>query len=121
MRGALEERSSAINQHWRNANCAAESHVGATCLWLRLVKELHFYAGDFDQVVIVELFGLPAKRDTIDARKHGAFNMGDKKSGRASRNDGNLHTWLADCREVLDQIESAACGGTGQHLNRRIP
>ena len=84
---------------------------------LGLVKELHFYAGNFNQVVIGELFSLPAERHPIDGRKHRAFNMGDEKAGRAAGNYCDLDTGFADCREVLDEVQGTACGCTGEHLN----
>ena len=84
---------------------------------LRLEEELHFYTGDFNQIVIGKLFSLSAQRHTIDGRKHCAFDMGNEKSSWAPGNDCDLNTGLADGREVFDEVQCAACGSAGQYLN----
>src|SRR5207253_7432316 len=84
----------------------------------RLKEEFHLDAGQFDDVVVLERMGCGADFLAVDGGTLRAFDVGDEVALGPPRQDGDLHTRLAERGERLGELELLAGVTAGEKLNR---
>src|SRR2546422_8158460 len=82
-----------------------------------LQEEFHLDAGQFDDVVVLERMGRGADFLAVDAGTLRAFDVGDEVALGPPRQDGDLHTRLAERRERLGELEFLAGVAAREQLN----
>jgi hypothetical protein len=85
-----------------------------------LQKELHLYAGEFDDVMVMQLMGLRVKRLAIDHREVRALDVGNEVPLGPFGDNGNLNAGFADRRQRFTQRQLLAGVRTGQELNHPL-
>ena len=81
-----------------------------------LYEKLHFDAGNFEHVMIVERMRLGVRELAIHDRELRPFDVSHKIALRTTRNHGYLCPRLTQGRQVLGQFDFTACVSARQNL-----